>query len=158
VKFTKRNIQKSDGNGGSYLSLKDGESVTVVFRGEIHEFWQSWPYGGEKLVFDKPTAGASSRFKANVVIRENNKFIAKVWEFGLAIYVQLGEINEVYPLERTKLKITRRGADKKTSYMLLPIVAEPLSGQLMAEVEAVPLNILDGKSEPEKEASDEFGF
>lgn len=157
MKFTKRNIVKSDTNGGAYLKLADGDSATVVFRGEVHEFWQSWPRGGEKQIFDKPMAGAASRFKANVVIRENNKFVAKVWEFGLAIYVQLGEINEVYPLEITKLKITRRGADKKTSYMLLPIVSEPLSGGLLAEIQAVPLNILDGKSEPEKPA-DEFGF
>lgn len=143
-KLIKRDVPKHEGNGTSnYLKISDGKSATGVFRGEIFEFWQSWPKGGTKQIFDEPTAGASSRFRFNFVTREDGKAIAKVWEFGLTVYNMLAEISENFDLETTQIKITRRGTDKNTQWMIIPLGAIPAAG--LKEVSAVPLNILNGR-------------
>jgi hypothetical protein len=51
VKFTKREMPRGDGNGGSYLKVTEGSPVKGVFRGEVHEFYQAWPQGGQKQIF-----------------------------------------------------------------------------------------------------------
>ncbi len=161
MKFTKRSGQKSESSGGNYLKLTDGLSVNGVMRGEIFEFYQIWPFGGERQVFDSPTPGAASRFKANIVIHENGKFISKIWEFGLPVYTQLGDINEVYPLDKTKIQITRRGAGKSTQYMILPLLNEQLSPKILAQIESVelhPLALNVRAPAPTEERYDELGF
>lgn len=161
MKFTKREAPKNEGIGASnFLKVADGQSVQGVFRGEVHEFYQSWPRGGEKQIFDKPTPGASSRFRLNFVTQEDGKFVAKVWEFGLTVYNQLAEISEAYPLEVTKVKISRRGVDKNTQWMIIPL--GPVDKKALPTIEAVNLNILNGQattqeSAPEKE-DDEIPF
>jgi hypothetical protein len=141
-------MPKNDGNGGAYLKLEDGTAVTGVFRGEVFEFFQIWPYGGDKQVFATRVPGSSSRFKINFVTQEGGKFVAKVWEIGLSVYNQLADIAEEYDLEVTKVKITRRGEGKATNYMVLPLIKEKIPKAAMAEIEAVKLNALDAHLAP----------
>lgn len=141
MQFKKRAApKKSDGHSSDYLKVDDGKSVTGVFRGEIFEFYQSWPQGGDKQVFDKPTAGASLRFKANFVVNEGGKYVAKVWEFGLVVYNTLAEIADNFPIETTKIKISRRGLQKDTQWTIIPLGA--VDAKALKAIEAVPLNIL----------------
>jgi hypothetical protein len=143
MKFTKREVPKGEGNGTSnYLKVGDGKSVTGVFRGEVHEFWQSWPRGGTKQVFGEPTPGASSRFKINFVTSEDKRLVAKVWEFGLTVYNQMAELSENFDLETTSVKISRRGMDKNTQWIIIPL--GPIDKKALKGIEAVGLNVLDG--------------
>lgn len=130
-----------------FLKIGDGEKVNVVFRGSFYEFWQNWPKGGEKQIFTKPTAGARSRFLLNAVIHDGKNFVAKVWEFALPTYNQLAAINEHYPLETTKIQITRNGVGTKTSYVLLPL--GPVEPKALKALEAIDLNILDRSNSAE---------
>lgn len=142
MKFTKREV-KSEGSGGKdYLQVKDGKSVVGVFRGEVYEFWQVWPDGGEKQVFDHAVPGASSRFKINFVTREGDKSVAKIWEFGIRIYNNLADLSQDCDLETTKIRISRRGSKTATQWTLSPVVKEPLSIGHIKAIEAVPLHIL----------------
>lgn len=127
----------------AYLKIGDGEKIDVVFRGSFYEFWQNWPKGGQKQIFTEPTAGARSRFLLNAVVydKATKKFVAKVWEFAFPTYNQLAAINEHYPLEKTKIQITRTGAGTKTSYVILPL--GPVVPKALKEIEAVELNVLD---------------
>lgn len=159
MKFTKREMPNREGNGiSNYLKMDDGQNVTGVFRGEVHEFYQTWPPGGQKQIFDVPTTGASPRFKANFVMHEDGKFVAKVWEFGLTVYNQLAEISENYNIEETKVKITRRGVSKSTQWMIIPL--GPVDKKALAPIKAVELNILNGQaSQPAQETTgDEAPF
>lgn len=146
MKLTKRETKSGGEGGGLFLRLGDGENVTGIFRGEVYEFWQSWPQGGVKQVYEVPTPGASSRFKANIIVKEGDKFIAKVFEFGTSFYNQLAELNEEYDLETTKVKISRRGAGKETNWIVMPLLKEPLQPKIIAMIEAVPLNELAPKA------------
>lgn len=151
MKFTKRELPKHEGNGSSnYLKVEDGKSIQGVFRGEVHEFYQSWPQGGQKMIFDVPTAGASARFKINFVCQDDGKLQAKVWEFGVSVYNQLAELSENFDLEKTKVKITRRGTGKNTQWMIIPL--GPAEAKGLKLIEAVPLNVLNGQqSAPSQE-------
>lgn len=148
MKFTKREIPKSE-NGGStvFLRLKDGASINGVFRGEIYEFYSKW-VGNKSHITNADDPDGKTRFRLNLVTLEDGKFVAKIWEFGLNIYNQLADINEEYDLTKTKVKITRRGTGTDTTYMLLPLVKEPIPAKTMKEIEAVHLNILEHKDQP----------
>lgn len=146
-KLTKREVPKSEGNGASnFLKIADGKSAMGVFRGEIFEYWQKWPKGGQKQIFNEPTMGAASRFRFNFVTKEDGKVVAKVWEFGLTVYNMLAEISENFDLEKTNIKISRRGVDKNTQWIIIPLGA--VDEKNIKAIEAVPLNILEVSDQP----------
>lgn len=158
MKFTKRAAPNSEGtSSANYLKVLDGQSVTGVPRGEIFEFYQKWPQGGMKETFDKPTMGASSRFKINVVVHEDGKFIAKVFEFGPRVYGQFANIAEELEITKTKIKISRRGSMKNTEWTIIPL--GPVDGKALKSIEAVELNPLGvaGASAPVETADDDSG-
>ena len=153
-KLVKRGAPKTEGNVASnFLKVDDGQSATGIFRGEIFEFWQKWPKGGKKEVFTEPTAGAASRFKVNFVTMEGGKPVAKVWEFGVSVYNMLAELQKDFDLEKTNMKISRRGVDKNTQWMIIPLGAASEDG--LKTISQVSLNILDGvQDQPQKASGD----
>lgn len=152
MKFTRRAGPTSEGiSAANYLKIGDGQSVTGVPRGEIYEFYQKWPQGGMKETFDKPTQGASSRFKINLVIQEDGKFVAKVFEFGPRVYNQFADISDELDLEKTKIKISRRGAGKSTEWNVFPLGA--VDAKALKLIAATELNEL-GVSGATPQASD----
>lgn len=148
MKFEKREV-KSNGGGASYLKFEAGKSVTGVLRGEALEFFQIWPYGGEKQVFDVRVPGSTSRFKANLIVYEGGAFVARTWEFNLSVYNQLAEYAESVDLEKTKIKISRIGEGKQTTWVVVPVLKEALTKTQLAAIDAVELNTLSsGASSP----------
>jgi hypothetical protein len=147
MKFNK--VQEEFKGPSKFLKIPDGQSVNGVFRGEIHTFYNKWVNGkGQEVGPDEP--GAKPRFKLNFVTYENGAFIAKIFEFPQTVYNQLADIHEVYPLDKTKVQITRRGTGTDTVYMILPLVApkDVLSPGLLQQIEAVQLNVLDASTQP----------
>jgi hypothetical protein len=137
----KMDKRESEGSG-KFLKIKDGESVTGLFRGNVYEFHSKWDNG--KNILTSPEEGRP-RFRLNFIVKEDGALKAKIWEFPLAVYNQLFSINEEYPLETTKIKITRQGTGTDTSYMIIPLLKEPVGPQAAEEIEGVPLCILEHK-------------
>lgn len=156
MKLTRKIIPKSSDSGTDFLKIEDGQTVNVVFRGEVHEFYQIWPFGGEKQIFDKKVPGSSMRFKVNVVVHEKGKFVAKIFEFTNKFYNQMVDLQDDFPLTETKFKITRHGVEKNTTYTLLPLIKEPLAPKALKEIEAVPLNMLEHNLAPSTDADYEY--
>lgn len=151
MKFTKRGAPASEGNGASnYLKVDEGKSVEGVLRGEVLEFYQLWPQGGQKQIFDKPTAGASLRFKVNFVTAEGGKAVAKVWEFGVTVNDFLAVLSQNMKLETTKIQINRKGSGKNTQWIIIPL--GPVDAKGLKVIEQCPLNILSAGA---PQASDE---
>lgn len=148
MKFEKRDIPKGDGTGGLFLRFKDGDSKVGVFRGEIYELFQKWENGKAHLV-EQSDPEAKSRFRLNFVTKEDGEMRVKIFEFGLTIYNQLAEISEDYDVDKTALKITRRGTGTDTVYILIPAKEQPTPAQ-MKSITALPLNILNHKDAPAK--------
>lgn len=150
MNIPKREIPNGNGAGGDlFLKLKDGESKIGVCRGELYEFFQVWENGRSRIA-EPDEKGAKSRFRLNFVSYENGKFVARIWEFGLTVYNQLAEINEEYPLEKTKLKVTRKGTGTDTVYMILPMLKEPISPKALKDLDGVALNALAHPEAKEK--------
>lgn len=165
MKFQKRDIQSGDGKNDKFLKLKDGESKNIILRGEVYEFWMKW-VNGKSVTVQKQDPEAKSRFKINALIYEEGRFKATIWEFPVTVYNQLADVAAEYPLERTKIKLSRQGTGTDTVYHILPLVSEKdkLSPQVLAQIEAVSLNILDtqhpspsGKIFPKDEDDGGFG-
>ncbi len=146
MKFNQK-AEVVQGGSNKFLKIEDGKSVNGIFRGDIHTFYNKWVNGkGQIAHADEP--GAKPRFKLNFVTYENGAFVAKIFEFPQTVYNQLADIHEIYPLDKTKVKISRRGTGTDTVYMILPLLNEAPSPSVMANIEAVALNVLDDKSPP----------
>lgn len=141
MKFKRLAVSSGNGEGGKHLKIEDNSNVTVVLRGEVVEFYQHWPEGGTKQVFDKPTAGASVRFKINAIVHEGGEFVAKVWEYPPTVSNMLADIADSYDLGVTKIKISKIRQGKKVSYMVLPLAGDKdkLSPKQLKEINAVAL-------------------
>lgn len=151
MKFTKRELA-GDGKG-LFLKFKDGDNKVGVFRGEIFEFFQKWENGKPTLVAPTDPDG-KSRFRLNFVTKEETELKVKIFEFGLTVYNMLAEISEDYDLEKTAVKITRRGSGTDTVYIIIPSKEQPNATQLK-NIHTLPLNILEHKEQPEKKSAPE---
>lgn len=94
-----------------YSHFKDGKGVVCDKDGQCLLCAQ-----GEKSKF---------RFRVNFLTKENGGVAAKIWEQGARVYNQLKALNaelhqEQRSLEDAKIKITRVGTDKNTSYSFFP--------------------------------------
>lgn len=148
MKFQKRVLKRLSDGGGSNLFLKigDGESNKGVCRGEVYEFYQKWE-GGRSQVVTADDPSGKSRFRVNLIVEEDGVLVAKIWEFGLPVYNQLSDINEEYDVDKTKIKISRRGSGKGTEWAVLPLLKEPLSERQLKDISSVKLNLLDHRQE-----------
>jgi hypothetical protein len=138
---------RDEGGPSSFLRLKDGDVVRGIVVGDIQETYKKWVNGkGVECAPDEP--GAGLRFKVNIIVDENGGLVAKIWEFGITIYNQLKDINDEYPLETTKIKVSRQGSTKdNTSYTVLPLVSakDKLSEAQLKKINAIDLHELAPK-------------
>lgn len=160
-------VQAPSGSG-HFLRLKDKETVRGVFVGDVHHFYTKWK-NGKSLPCDEKDPEGNPRFKCNFVYHDETQgqLVVKVWEFAYAVFEILKGINEDYPLEKTKLKITRNGTGTNTTYMVLPLVGEKeaLTANQIAAINNMPLHDLKKKEKgsqggdtPMPSADDEIPF
>lgn len=140
MKFTKRTTPGSSGGVDKYLKFKDGESKSLWLTGEIFEFYMKW-VGGKSEIVEPTDPLGKSRFRVNAGLIEEGKPVMKVWEFSMPVYRALGAINEEYPLETIKVKVTRHGVDKNTEYNILPLLRDKIEPSL----KLMDLHILNNK-------------
>lgn len=133
-------------NGSAdFLKLKDKETVTGVFRGEVYEFTGLWKEG--KFLLGE---GKSFRFRVNFITKdETGAYVAKVWEQGVTVYNQLKDLHAEYDLPQTIVKITRSGSGPSdTSYSVLPIKKSEVSEALEKQLAAVELKDISHQDKP----------
>jgi hypothetical protein len=154
---------RSKGGGKNFLRLKDGEHVVGVFRGSPHTFYQHWEQnrgvlctrnqGGCDLC--KEDKKASFRFRVNLVMMEEGKFVAKIFEGGAKVYDALTGLNSECDLATHKVKISRAGTGPQdTVYTILPIMKDGVvTKEVLKQIEAVQLNALESESAEEGDAA-----
>lgn len=144
----------------SFVKLTDGQTVTGIFRGEAFEFRTHWherrsvvcPGDGCELCMtkDKP----KYQFRVNFITKENEAYIAKIWQGSYNFYDQLRDLNTDYPIDQNILKITRDGSGLHTKYKALPILNSQITPELEAKISQIPLNELGHITDFEKEPAD----
>lgn len=163
MEFPKRSNGGGSDGPSNYLRIKDGESVTGILRGELYKYYQTG-FGPTAQVVG-PGEG-KERFKANFVVKEDEKFVAKLWEFGPKIYDMLAALHESgWKLDNTLLTISRVGSTKEnTKYTVSPMKKEPTAAA-MKEIEKLEMNSLGPKEQgplknyaPSDEESDTIPF
>jgi hypothetical protein len=147
VKFTKVEMTKSEGgSGGIFFKPDDGETVVLIPRGATYMFYSEYD---SKKASDKWFAGASKRYRINVVLKENDRLVAKIWEFGVLVnntWAELQEDTEKKDIEGIAFKVTRRGLGKDTTYVIRELKEkEQPSPEKLKEIMAVPLHVLEHK-------------
>jgi hypothetical protein len=155
-----------DGNNGlaskDFIRLKDKESVLGVFRGNPHNFRLHWKdkkssqckgkENGCLLCQDKDpkVSKAGFRFRLNFITRENNEFVAKIFEQSWGVYQDLKTLNTDYPLDKYVVKITRNGMDNSTRYNIMPQPNGLIKPELEAQIAKIQLKDLVNLSESQE--------
>lgn len=148
---------KSSSDSKNFLKLKDRDSVTGVFRGDVHEFFVQWK--DKKPVESAESApGAKFRFRVNFVCKENGALVSKIFEQGAVVYNLLKDLSLEYELDSTFVKVIRNGSGMNdTTYSILPLIKQTVTPEIEKQLAAVPLQELAPKSTPEtKEHHNEF--
>jgi hypothetical protein len=152
MKFPKR---ENGGGGGSgptnFLRLKDGETVTGILRGDLYSFF-SVGFGANTKVVG-PGEGGKERYRHNIVVKEGDGYVAKIWEFGSKIYDDLSALEASgWDLQNTLITIARKGSTKEnTKYTVTPVKKEPAPAT-MKIIESLELNTLEHTSRPPTQA------
>lgn len=152
---------ESEKGSNLFLKINDGESVNLVLRGEIYTFYSIWNKAEQcSEVVSLDTLGSRRRFRVNAIVFENGAFVAKIFEFSTPLYRQFAELAEEYDVTEIKIKITRCGEKKKTTYLMIPLFGKKdvLTPKALKEIQAVELLTLEHDSSAEKEESNEFNF
>jgi hypothetical protein len=138
-------VQLSNGEGGKFLKLENNAPVNGIVRGDVLKFYQDWQKGQDKKVFDKPTPGASPRFKTNLVVFEDGKFVAKIWEYPPMVSNLLADLEEAgHDLDTTILQIKKIKKGDQTTYSVVTLAGDKnkLSAKHIKELNEVELNPL----------------
>lgn len=133
----------ADSAPGAYLKLKDGESITIIPRGEIFSFRIRWE-GGKAQEIPENDPKRHNRFKLNAFVSEGGTFVPKIWEIGIMVYNTLAEFATEMDITKSKIKVTRKGSGTDTVYVLVPL--GPVDAKSLSVIESIPLNILASKS------------
>ena len=136
MKFRK-DLPESAGSK-NFLKLKDQESVSGIFRGQLKEFFVIWENGKSRPV-PEGTPGAKFRFRVNFVMKDGSGYTPKIMEQGRIVYDALAAIHEEYNLEQTIVKITRNGTGTDTTYSLLPLLKKEISAETMKYLDTMEL-------------------
>lgn len=154
MNFKKR--QESQGGSDKFLRFKDGEPKTMHLLGEVYEFYAKWVNGKSQLVEANDPEGRS-RFRVNAVVVEDGKQTVKVWEFPISVYKQLAAVNEEYPLESIKIKVTRHKSENKTEYNVLPLLREAINpSNMKLDLHVLNPKPLQNKPTPDLYADEPF--
>lgn len=142
---------EGQGDGGkAFIKLKDKESIQGVFRGDPHEFKNHWKENRTMLcqgtgcpICATDDKKPSFRFRLNLLVKEADKYVSKIFEQGWTVYLQLKDLHAIYPLDKTVVKITRSGSGvSDTHYSILPLPNGAITPQAEAILAKVPLQIL----------------
>ena len=142
-------VSKKD---GVFISLKDGEKIEGVFKGEPHIFKQHWTNKKSILCEGKDCLlclegdTPKFRFKINLITLDKEGFYTpRIFEQGYGTYTEMKALHEgEYELDKTVVSITRRGEGTDTRYKILP-VKNQLPEDKIALLDKVPLLDLKAK-------------
>lgn len=136
-------------NSSNFLKIADGESVTGVFMGDEYCFYIKW-VGGKSVLTEKNDPEGKQRLRNNFITTEknSNEPVVKIWEFSPTVYKKLEEISKEYPLDETKIKITRRGTGTNTEYELTALAGRhhDLKPEQIKVLKQIPLLKLEKKA------------
>lgn len=132
--------------GKNYLKLKDGEKVSGICAGDLYEFFAVWK-NGKPIEVPEGSPGAGFRFRICIIVKEGAVYVPKVFEQGVSVYKKLSELNEIYPLERTLIQISRKGSSiQDTEYSIMPL-PQTVSQATLDHLKTLELPDLTGKKQ-----------
>ena len=155
------NGQAQGGGQGLYVSLKDGDKVQGVFRGDpviLHTHWFEGKSikcpGKDECPHCAGGAKPRFRFKLNFYTKQNGDWSAKIFEGGWSILKELKKLQDAgYKLEDTVIQVARKGAEMDTEYAVTPL---PPNGQVSAKelavISKIPPHELKDKPAPTEDS------
>lgn len=138
-----------------FLKVKSGQSIQGIFVGEPYQFYQHSFYPEKKfpeLCVNPETCKHCSqgmkpafRFRVNIIIKENGRLVAKVFESGWKVWQNLMVLNQKFDISRNTIDMTRNGSGTETTYTIIPLPDGKLNDEMFAKISAIPLVELEHK-------------
>jgi hypothetical protein len=155
-----------------FISLKDGQSVSGIIRGNPLTFYQHWLTQGEtraavacpgKSACPHCAQGVKSGFRSrfNFIIKDNGEYVPKILEQGAKVYEVIEELQTThgYDLERTVLRVARKGSGfNDTTYSVVPVQGQTVDDVLNKKLSGIKLLDLNPHKATEDKTSDADEF
>lgn len=154
MKFRNESEMPNTGGSNNFVKLKDKESITGIFMGDLHEFFVLWE-GGKSREVPEGTPEAKFRFRVNFITKEGSVYVPKIFEQGSIVYSQLADLHNEYDLEKIVVKITRNGTGTDTTYSILPLIKQTLTKEVAEHLKNVELLPLQSKPKANGNFQDE---
>ena len=128
---------------GTYVKIKDGESVIGVFQGDPVSFYSIF---GDKANtrYEEQVEDSTFKFLVNFLVKEKDGWAPKIFQGSLAVLKTILEAKKKYGLD-VVMEIKRNGTGKDTRYMFM--FDRKLEGDELAAVRATQLLSLKKKEE-----------
>jgi hypothetical protein len=148
-------IPNDIGGGGidskHFIKLKDGESVTCVLQGKMRILRKHWKNKQPILCTGKavcPECQAGDKpkftFQLNAIVKESSGYVCKILEQGFMMFENVRALNNEIDLEKTPIKIVRKGAGIDTIYTIIPLAQlDAAKEEAVKSVELFDLENLD---------------
>lgn len=135
----------------TFLKVGDGNSVVGVFKGDPETFYRIYEDGKYKIV-PKSDVNGKFTFQMNVIIRENEELVAKLFQGNWHNLEDLKALHKEYNLEETCIKISQTGErqSKRISFM-------PMIKQKPDQDEIKKIKLLDAKPRSNQQANIGYG-
>lgn len=147
-----KDMPKSERPGGDkFLQIGSGETVKVIFRGEIYEYFNRWVNGKSETV-SADTPGAKRRYKVNAVVNDNG-YKAKIYDFGPGVYEDMLFIQKQSgDITKQIVAINREGTGLGTEWKLMALGQAPTT----IDFNSIKLHILDADAKSIKDKEPDY--
>lgn len=109
---------KEQSGGDLFISLKDGDSIEGVFRGEPYVFYKKFKDPTDKKEYEAWENGRSFNFRINFLEIKDGTFTPRIFTGGARARDPLAAVKEEYGLNCV-FKIKRSGLNESTRYDIL---------------------------------------
>ena len=130
----------SDNLTGMFVKLKPNEKIVCAICGEPYPYKVKWQDGRTQIVPDDSDIQANFRTAINCYIFAEKKM--KILDMGINLFKDVEKVKDKYSLDKKSYEIQRHGEGTKTTYSILP--DEPITDEQKNEINASPLNDLEG--------------
>jgi hypothetical protein len=136
--------KRPKGSADKYVKLDPDTSVDGVMQGKPSFFYRAYE-DGKYVYSDDHQAGYAFRFQINFVVRHPDGALdPKIFEGSGSFYDNLQEFSEDYNVEKTWIKIKRKGTGKDTRYTFIPLSEHKVTEAQAEILEKAELHELRG--------------
>lgn len=129
---------RKESETSTFIKLSDGDSIEGVFVGDPHHFYSIFK---DRTEYEEKVDGSSFKFRINFAVKENDKWVPKIYTGGATVRDAILDAKAEYGLDVVyKIKRTGKGKDDTRYTILYKKDLDDAGKKAIKEMSLLPLN------------------